>query len=122
MFAARPLRLTAVRGLLAVPMLLASGTMVSRGQPASPPGPPAGATGPMRVTTDTPEYCVELSERVIHAERAAPAAGAMTAPAPPHQTEVDQLAAEGQHMCAVGLIRGGLLRLRRALMLLRAGQ
>lgn len=116
MFAARPLRLTAVRGLLAVPMLIASGAMVSRGQPASPPAapaPPAGATGPMRVTTDTPEYCVELSERVTHAERT---------PAPQHSPEVDQLAAEGQHMCAIGLIRGGLLRLRRAWMLLRAGQ
>jgi hypothetical protein len=68
--------------------------------------PPA----PMRVTTDTPEYCEHLADRVAQAEHAKP----QTPPL------VEELAEEGHHMCAAGLIRGGLVRLRRALMMLRA--
>jgi hypothetical protein len=35
---------------------------------------------------------------------------------------VGLLAMEGQRMCDRGLVRGGILRLRRALLLLRTGQ
>lgn len=63
---------------------------------------------PMRVTTDTLEYCLQLHDRVEEMSR--------VAPAPP--PEVTSLATEGQHLCEQGQLRGGILRLRRALMLL----
>ena len=67
---------------------------------------------PMQVMTDTPEYCWHLANQVA---------------ATPREfrllpQEVRMLALEGQRMCDRGLIRGGILRLRRALLLLRAGQ
>jgi hypothetical protein len=73
------------------------------------PAPPAqGQLDPLRVTTDTPEYCGHLAGRIATVQHTQPAS---------HPT-VDTLAAEGQHMCAIGHIRGGLARLRRALILL----
>jgi hypothetical protein len=75
---------------------------------AAPPAP----TVPMRVTTDTPEYCDRLADRVAEAEHSQPKA-------PP---QAEELAAEGHHMCAIGLIRGGLARLRRALVMLQPDQ
>lgn len=90
-------------------------------QAATPPAlvsPPAsGGSGPIRVTTDTPEYCEILSQRVVHAERAPSA----TPAARGKRAEVEELVAEGHQMCATGLIRGGLVRLRRAWMLLTTG-
>jgi hypothetical protein len=74
-------------------------------EPAAPPAP----SSPMRVTTDTTEYCDTLASRVAQAEHATPHT-------PP---QVEELAEEGHHMCATGLIRGGLVRLRRALLLLQ---
>jgi len=74
------------------------------------PAAPAAPSGPMRVTTDTAEYCDNLADRVAQAEHAKPQT-------PP---QVEELAQEGHRMCATGLIRSGLVRLRRALMLLRA--
>ncbi len=74
-----------------------------------PPPPPPGAAGDALVTTDTPEYCETLADRVRRAESARPN--------PPSQA--DELAEEGHHMCATGLIRGGLVRLRRAWLMLR---
>jgi hypothetical protein len=71
--------------------------------------PPPPTTGEVRVTTDTPEYCEKLAERVARDEKARPDA--------PRQAE--ELAAEGHHMCDSGLIRGGLVRLRRAWLMLR---
>lgn len=71
------------------------------------PPPPTG--GPALVTTDTPEYCNTLAERIARAEH--------VRPNPPRQ--VEELAEEGHRMCATGLIRGGLVRLRRALLMLR---
>ncbi len=64
---------------------------------------------PAVVTTDTPEYCQKLFDRisqVIH-----------TSAAPP-PVEVASLSTEGERMCNDGLTRGGILRLRRALLLL----
>lgn len=72
--------------------------------------PPPPASGPLRVTTDTPEYCDRLAERVAQAEQARPDA--------PRRAE--ELAEEGHQMCTTGLIRGGLVRLRRALLMLRS--
>ena len=53
----------------------------------------------MTVSTDTPAYCARLAERVR-----APASAE---------------AATGQALCAAGQIRGGIMHLRRALLLQR---
>jgi hypothetical protein len=92
---------------LAAALLLGIGSATALSQSAPPP-----STTPMRVTTDTPEYCETLAERVQRAERVRPD----VAP------KVQELAAEGHSMCRTGLIRGGLARLRRALLLLRPEQ
>jgi hypothetical protein len=93
-----------IRSFLAA-VLLVLGAATALSQPAPPPP----SAGPLRVTTDTPEYCETLAQRVARAEQARPNA--------PHQAE--ELAEEGHSMCTVGLIRGGLVRLRRALLMLR---
>jgi len=85
--------------------LIGLGATASMSQTAPPPP----TTGEVRVTTDTPEYCEKLAERVARDEKARPNA--------PRQAE--ELAAEGHHMCNSGLIRGGLVRLRRAWLMLR---
>jgi hypothetical protein len=85
--------------------VLGLGATAALSQPAPPP--PTG--GPAFVTTDTPEYCEKLAERVARAEH--------VRPDPPRA--VEELAEEGHRMCASGLIRGGLVRLRRALLMLR---
>ncbi len=98
--------------ILAFGVVLGVGGATALSQtPPPPPSPPATATsaGDARVTTDTAEYCDALAERVIRAEKGSPDAA----------REAGQLAEEGHHMCAAGLIRGGLVRLRRALLMLR---
>ena len=72
--------------------------------------PVAGQAPPQRVTSDTPEYCLKLLDRVGELVRGAPA--------PPPQ-EVTLLSSEGQRMCDQGQTRGGILRLRRALMMMK---
>lgn len=70
----------------------------------------------MRVTTDTQEYCEALAERVERAEH-------VRQPRPAQGDELEQvkeLASEGHQMCIAGRIRSGLVRLRRALLLLSA--
>ena len=64
---------------------------------------------PELVTSDTPEYCLHLLDRVSEMVR--------VAGSPPPQ-EVTFLSTEGQRMCDQGQTRGGILRLRRALMLM----
>lgn len=71
--------------------------------------PVEGQSPPQRVTSDTPEYCLHLLDRVSELVR--------IASAPPPQ-EVTSLSSEGQRMCDQGQTRGGILRLRRALMLM----
>ena len=71
--------------------------------------PVAGQSPPQRVTSDTPEYCLHLLDRVSEMVR--------IAGSPPPQ-EVTFLSSEGQRMCDQGQTRGGILRLRRALMLM----
>ena len=64
---------------------------------------------PMEVTTDTPEYCLHLLDRVSDMVHLA------TSPVP---REVTDLTTEGQRMCAHGQTRGGIMRLRSALMMM----
>lgn len=69
-------------------------------------------SGPMEVTTDTPAYCQELLLRVGNLIRLA------TVPVP---REVTDLTSEGQRMCDHGQTRGGIMRVRSALMMLEKG-
>lgn len=61
----------------------------------------------MVVTTDTRAYCVSLSQQIRQYG---------TLP-----REVRELQVEGHGLCEAGKVRGGINRLRRALMVLRAG-
>jgi hypothetical protein len=72
------------------------------------PGGAVAEDPPMSVTTDTLEYCLQLHGRVDEMVRGVPT--------PP--PELTSLATEGQRLCEQGQLRGGILRLRRALMLL----
>ena len=71
--------------------------------------PVVGQPAPQRVTSDTPEYCLKLHDRVSELMRATGS---------PMPSEVAFLSSEGQRMCGQGQTRGGILRLRRALMLM----
>jgi hypothetical protein len=71
--------------------------------------PVVGQSPPQQITSDTPEYCLQLLDRVSEMVR--------VAPTPPPQ-EVSSLSNEGQRMCDQGQTRGGILRLRRALLLM----
>ena len=66
-------------------------------------------TNPMEVTSDTPEYCLHLLDRVSELVRSA------TAPVP---QDVTDLTTEGHRMCAHGRTRSGIMRLRSALMIM----
>lgn len=70
----------------------------------------ADESRPEPVISDTPQYCLQLLDRVSRLVRLAPG------PAP---EEVASLSTEGRRMCDQGQVRGGILRLRRALMLMR---
>ncbi len=60
---------------------------------------------PMTVTTDTSEYCLGLADRMD-----------TDADMPPHARVLWR---SGRTMCEHGHVRGGLLRLRRAMQMLR---
>jgi hypothetical protein len=64
------------------------------------------------VTSDTPEYCGVLMSRITGITRAS---------AVPPPTEVAMLSEEGERMCGHGQTRGGIMRLRRALEIMRHG-
>ena len=69
----------------------------------------AGAESPpIEVITDTPAYCQHLSDQVGERVRALPSA-------PP---EVIRLSDEGERLCDEGQVRGGIMRLRRAWLLM----
>lgn len=70
---------------------------------------PAGADSPPRMTTDSKEYCMHLTVEMLKIRNRRP----LTAP------HVRELADEGQRMCDKGQYKGGVARLRRALMLMR---
>jgi hypothetical protein len=65
--------------------------------------------GPMEITTDTPEYCQKLLNRIGELVRLA------AAPVP---HEATSLTTEGERMCDHGQTRGGIMRLRSALLLM----
>jgi hypothetical protein len=69
----------------------------------------ASQSPPQQVTSDTPEYCLYLLDRVSEMARLAGS---------PPPAEVIFLSSEGQRMCDQGRTRGGILRLRRALILM----
>jgi hypothetical protein len=81
-----------------VAMLLGASPVVGQSQ-----------VSPAQVTSDTPEYCLHLLDQVSEMVR--------VSEAPPPQ-EVMVLSSEGQRMCDQGLTRSGILRLRRALVLM----
>ena len=64
----------------------------------------------MPVISDTPEFCFELARRFTVLQRLA------VSPSP----DARLLAFEGRQMCEHGLIRPGIMRMRRAIMMLRA--
>ena len=66
----------------------------------------------MIVTSDTPEYCLHLLDRVSELVRIS------TSPVP---REVTDLTTEGHRMCSHGQTRGGIMRLRSALMIMEKG-
>jgi len=64
-----------------------------------------------RVTSDSPEFCAQLADMLRQEERAH-----QPAPVP---EEVRVLEQEGTKMCSEGHVRPGILRIRRALLILR---
>jgi hypothetical protein len=60
---------------------------------------------PAPITTDTPAYCAELARQMA------------AIPDPPSMAR--QLSEQGERMCQKGEVRGGLARLRRALLVSR---
>lgn len=77
------------------------GSAVAQNQVAS--------TNPMEVISDTPEYCLHLLDRVSKQVRLA---------IEPVPHDVTDLTTEGHRMCTSGQTRGGIMRLRSALMMM----
>ncbi len=73
--------------------------------PARSEAPEPPADRPMAVTSDTADYCATLARLVGQA--------------PSPTADARRLLADGQDMCARGKIRGGIARLRRALIIER---
>lgn len=57
------------------------------------------------ITTDTMEYCSRLATEVARA--------------PDRSAQTSELLAEGRDMCQRGHVRGGIIRLRRAMIVAR---
>lgn len=64
----------------------------------------AARAQPMTVTTDTPEYCATLAQRLT----AKPVA----------DERIRTMIADGRRMCATGHVRGGVAMLRHCVMML----
>ena len=65
------------------------------------------------VTSDSPEYCGVLMNRI---------SGMAHSAIIPPPTDVAVLSREGEQMCVHGQVRAGILRLRRALIIMRNGE
>ncbi len=87
--------------LLAMPLVVPAGMVRASGERVD---------DMPRVITHTREYCEELSAR----------AGQLRLAHGRGPAEAELLAAEGDRLCAQGQIRPGIMRLRRAIMLLQA--
>jgi hypothetical protein len=94
------LRLSRISGLAALFLGLGLGTGL---WPSA-----AGESPPDQVTTDTLAYCHTLSARLDQLKTG-------SAYTPP---EVNSLSVAGKDMCERGIVRGGILRLRSAIVLL----
>lgn len=79
--------------------------LAAQAQPTQTDVPPA------RVTSDSPAFCAQLVDQVHQETRAHRLA--------PGLDDAHVLADEGQRMCSEGHLRPGILRLRRALQILR---
>jgi len=98
--------------LIAAAMVVFGGMMPFEANPpryASANAQPRDPT----VTSDSPEYCGVLMDRISGMTRA-------TAMPPP--IEAAQLSEEGERMCVQGQTRGGIMRLRRALAIMLHGE
>lgn len=96
----RHLRAAGLMAAVLIPTLVACWTDAHASAPSEP----------VRVITHTRQYCEELSGRAAGLRQ--------NAPAPLEEARL--LAAEGDRLCGQGQIRPGIIRLRRAIMLLRA--
>jgi hypothetical protein len=101
-----------VRSLTAVGFLVALGALPSISADPIAAHAQSAQANPMVVTSDTPEYCLQLLDRVSEMVRLA------VAPVP---REVTDLTTEGHRMCAHGQTRSGIMRLRSALMIMEKG-
>jgi hypothetical protein len=93
--------------------VLAGGVLTWAGLTLPAPRAMAGSgqqQTPMEVTTDTPEYCHQLADRVHMLVQFASAK-------PPR--EVADLSVEGEKMCDHGQTRGGIMRLREAILMMK---
>ena len=84
-------------------------TAFGMGLSLEPASPVAGQSPPERVTTDTPEYCLHLLDLVSRRVQIVPG---------PPPSDVTALSSEGRRMCDEGQVRAGILRLRRALVMM----
>ena len=80
-------------------------------QPAPPVSPAQLVPAPPRMTSDSPEYCSHLGNEFARALRNHPQAS----------PESRMLAEEGSRLCGRGHLRAGIMRLRKALRIARAG-
>ncbi len=99
------------------PLITAILSIALGGVPAISPGPATAQDQivpgkPMEVITDTPEYCLHLLDRVSELMRLADN---------PVPREVTDLTTEGHSMCSHGQTRGGIMRLRSALIIMEKG-
>jgi hypothetical protein len=101
-----------VRSLTAIGFLVALGALPSISADPIAARAQSAQANPMVVTSDTPEYCLQLLDRVSEMVRLA------AAPVP---REVTDLTTEGHRMCAHGQTRSGIMRLRSALMIMEKG-
>ena len=104
MLSARPLTTTSLLIALGALSMISAEPVVAQDQMVQ--------SNPVEVTSDTPEYCLHLLDRVSELVRIA------TVPVP---REVTDLTTEGHRMCAHGQTRGGIMRLRSALMMMEKG-
>jgi hypothetical protein len=80
--------------------------------PVFSPVPTLAQSTDPSVTSDSPEYCGVLLNRFTGMTRDA---------AMPPPMEAAVLSEEGQRMCVHGQTRGGIMRLRRAIAIMRQG-
>nr|WP_321985636.1 hypothetical protein [uncultured Lichenicoccus sp.] len=100
-----PSRPAARAVLLAIASLCLAGSVRGAAQTAGSSAAASSGAGAMVITTDSDAYCRTLS-KAIDAHGALP-------------REVSDLEQQGEGLCGAGKIRSGIVRLRRALLVLR---